>query len=623
MTEERKTVDIIISDDLRNVLLEIQDSQVAQLLVKGTHFEDELADDHVNYISISKKDLTKISYLTKERYEGLSIEECWATTKRIMAKPGGFISKVFKNISEKEVEKFSTLFRSEITKPKLDFQVFEGDEIKKFYHYSSYCERNGGSLHASCMKYDNCQNFLEIYSKNPDNCKIVVLFDNDDATRIIGRAILWHIGEHKVMDRIYTINDESYQFYFKQWASKHGYYFKSEQNWFNTRQFEMLGSKKINLDLTLDLPNNKFDRVPYMDTFKFMDYEGKLYNFQPKGKEYYTLTDTGGRKNGYDHLVTDYITGVLRYRGDAIRLRYLEVEGGVRAHTHPDSCYYSEIMDTYILRDHAFQHPILKDYIFNEDFKSHNNEERIQERIKYVEEREAQRQKEREEREARRQRQLEGIEQGGYERGRLYSDFNDYADVLNQMRNLRHNFNTDEIYSYVSEYMDLRRRGYAGTLEDLVRERRNERVAPPIRQVRGQEGGRVIRDGGLRFADAGGFADPVVEEPVAPTPQPVEDFAARLRDTISTLAQPDPVEEEAQEEVTERVEEQPIITATQGEDVRTTGIDLTTLYDRYMTAENRIRFLPTDDSGTRFWSSRYYTVVDTETGEMRIEEGAE
>ena len=613
MKQERKTVDIIISDDLRNVLLEIQDSQVAQLLVKGSHFEDELADDYVNYISISKKDLTKISYLTKERYEGLSTDECWATTKRIMAKPGGFISKVFKNISEKEVEKFSTLFRSEITKPKLDFQVFEGDEIKKFYHYSSYCERNGGSLHASCMKYDNCQNFLEIYSKNPEHCKIVVLFDNDDATRIIGRAILWHVDGHKVMDRIYTINDESYQFYFKQWASKHGYYFKSEQNWFNTRQFEMLGSKKINLDLVLDLPNTKFDRVPYMDTFKFMDYEGKLYNFQPKGKEFYTLTDTGGRKNGYDHLVTDYITGVLRYRGDAIRLRYLEVEGGVRAHTHPDSCYYSDIMDTYILREHAIKHPVLNDYIFNDDFKEHNNEERIQERIKYVEEREAQRQKEREERDARRQRQLEGIEQGG-ERGRLYSDFNDYSDVLNQMRNLRHNFNTDEIYSYVSEYMDLRRRGYGGTLEDLVRERRNERVAPPIHRERG----RVVRAERVVRADRPVDFFETYERVFRDVPQPVEE-------PVSPLAQPDPVEEEAQGEVTERVEEQPIITATHESITTTTGLDLTALYNRYQTADTRnVRFLPTDDSSTtRFGSSRYYTVVDTETGEMRIEEGAE
>ena len=475
MTQERKTVDIIISDDLRNVLLEIQDSQVAQLLVKVSHFEDELADDYVNYISISKKDLTKISYLTKERYEGLSTDECWATTKRIMAKPGGFISKVFKNISEKEVEKFSTLFRSEITKPKLDFQVFEGDEIKKFYHYSSYCERNGGSLHASCMKYDNCQSFLDIYTKNPDNCKVVVLFDNDDATRIIGRAILWQVDGHKVMDRIYTINDEAYQFYFKQWASKNGYYFKSEQNWFNTRQFEMLGSKKINLDLTLNLLNTKFDRVPYMDTFKFMDYEGKLYNFQPKGKEYYTLTDTGGRKNGYDHLVTDYLTGVLRYRGDTIRLRYLEVEGGARAHTHPDSCYYSEIMDTYILREHSIQHPILKDYIFNDDFKSHNNEERIQERIKYVEEREIQRKKEIEEREARRARQREEMnarcETGGYENGRLYGEIDDYTDIMNQMRGLRNRYSLDQLYSAVTEYLDLRRHGYRGTLLHLLEDR--------------------------------------------------------------------------------------------------------------------------------------------------------
>ena len=173
------------------------------------------------------------------------------------------------------------------------------------------------------------------------------------------------------------------------------------------------------------------------------------------------------------------------------------------------------------------------------------------------------------------------------------------------MRNLRHNFNTDEIYSYVSEYMDLRRRGYAGSLEDLVRDRRNERVAPPIHRERG----RVLR---------------------ADRPQ-VDFFERYERATLGTvreepaspLAQPEPVEEEAQEEVTERVEEQPIITAAQGESITTTtGLDLTALYNRYQTADTRnVRFLPTDDSGTRF--GRYYTRVDIETGEMRFEEEAE
>ena len=158
------------------------------------------------------------------------------------------------------------------------------------------------------------------------------------------------------------------------------------------------------------------------------------------------------------------------------------------------------------------------------------------------------------------------MEQGG-ERGRLYSDFNDYADVLNQMRNLRHNFNNDEIYSYVSEYMDLRRRGYAGSLEDLVRDRRNERVAPPIRQERG----RVMRadrppvDFFERYERA--TFGTVREEPVSPTDQPVED------EIQSPLAQPEPVE-------TERVEEQPIITATQGESITTTtGLDLSAFYE--------------------------------------------
>ncbi len=139
-----------------------------------------------------------------------------------MAKPGGFVSKIFVNIPEREVEKFSTLFRSEVTKPKLNFKVVNGDDIRKYYHYSSYSEKNGGSLHASCMKYDGCQRYLDIYSNNPDLCKMVVLYDNDYPTRIVGRALLWEFDGNKIMDRIYTINDESYQFYFKQWATKNG-----------------------------------------------------------------------------------------------------------------------------------------------------------------------------------------------------------------------------------------------------------------------------------------------------------------------------------------------------------------------------------------------------------------
>ena len=386
---------IVISAELKEVLNEISDSLVAQLLLKEDHSIEDLADDFVNYISFSKKDRTKISYLPKERSEGLTEEECFMTSKRIMAKPGGFISKVFKNIPEKEVEKFSTLFRSEITKPRLNFKVVEGSEIKAYYLYSSYAERNGGSLHASCMKHNSCQSFLDIYSKNPDVCKMVLLFDSEefaegdyyDQNKIVGRALLWDISGHKLMDRIYTINDEKYQFYFKQWATKNGYLFKTQQNWFNTKYFEKLGSDKQKIELELDLKYKSFDYVPYMDTFKFMDYDGVLYNYQPEGKDFYTLTDTGGRKNGYDHLVNDFVDDVLRYRGEAIRLRYL----GDNKWTHPNNCNYSEIMDLYILKDHSHKHEVLNDWIFNEEYSSNNDNDRINERVEWIKQREEER----------------------------------------------------------------------------------------------------------------------------------------------------------------------------------------------------------------------------------------
>jgi hypothetical protein len=277
MTQERKTVDIIISDDLRNVLLEIQDSQVAQLLVKGSHFEDELADDYVNFISISKKDLTKISYLTKERYEGLSTDECWATTKRIMAKPGGFISKLFKDIPAKEVEKFSNLYRAQSNKAKFTFKVVEGDDIKTYYHINSYAQERG-TLGASCMKYDNCQDYLGIYTENTDKVKLLVMLNEDGG--LMGRALLWDFETVKIMDRIYTIADEEFLFQFKKWATDNGYLYKSEQNWYNTLFFENLSTEKKELKLDIKLNNFQFRRYPYVDTFKFLKHDTSSTNVE-------------------------------------------------------------------------------------------------------------------------------------------------------------------------------------------------------------------------------------------------------------------------------------------------------------------------------------------------------
>jgi hypothetical protein len=110
----RKTYDLFISDELRTILDQIKsESVVADLLCKGRQSKDDLVEDPVNFISISSQDPSRISYLTTERIGIIHESEYWTSSRRFHMKPGGFISKVFKDISARYVEIFSNLYRAE------------------------------------------------------------------------------------------------------------------------------------------------------------------------------------------------------------------------------------------------------------------------------------------------------------------------------------------------------------------------------------------------------------------------------------------------------------------------------------------------------------------------------
>ena len=68
MPYTRKTYDLFISDDLRQILEQIKsESIVADLLLKTRHNKEDLVEDPVNFISVSSQDNSRISYLTTER----------------------------------------------------------------------------------------------------------------------------------------------------------------------------------------------------------------------------------------------------------------------------------------------------------------------------------------------------------------------------------------------------------------------------------------------------------------------------------------------------------------------------------------------------------------------------
>ena len=153
-------------------------------------------------------------------------------------KPGSFISKIFKKVSLEEVQKFSILFRNIQNKIEYNFNIVDGLKLSHYYHFNSYLS-GSGSLGCSCMKYDQCQDYLDLYTKNSDIIKMLVM--TADNGQLIGRALLWEFDGNKIMDRIYTIDDESYQYHFKKWADDNGYWYKKEQKWNNTLFFESKG----------------------------------------------------------------------------------------------------------------------------------------------------------------------------------------------------------------------------------------------------------------------------------------------------------------------------------------------------------------------------------------------
>jgi hypothetical protein len=376
MAYERKTFDLIISEELKAVLSEIEaDSQVAKLLLKKRHDKEDLVEDPINFISVAH-DKTKISYLTTDRIAKIEDPSLyWSSSRRFAVKPGGFISKIFKDIPAKEVEKFSNLYRAQSNKASFTLSVVDGLKMLTYYHINSYAQERG-TLGASCMKYDNCQDYLGIYTHNRDKVKMLVMLNSEGG--LMGRALLWDFDTHKIMDRIYTISDEEFAFQFKKWATDNGYLYKSEQNWYNTLNFENLSTPKQELKLSIKLDNFQFRRYPYVDTFKFFDEEkGLLLNYM-EGHEFRTLCASDGGKYGSDYLAFDDIDRVLRHRGDSVYVRYLDIR------TSHNNVNYSEIHDQYILCKDARYDEEIGEYLFNEENDKFNNIERINEKREYL-----------------------------------------------------------------------------------------------------------------------------------------------------------------------------------------------------------------------------------------------
>jgi hypothetical protein len=191
-----------------------------------------------------------------------------------------------------DIEDFVNKYKSIITQMRdkfNNFKIVKGEDIRKSYSVDNYLNTNG-SLGNSCMRYDKCQRFLDIYVKNEDKVSLIVLTKDDKVT---GRAILWtDEKDRKVMDRIYTNNSADEQL-FKDFAKTSNFWYKKEQNMYSDTPFITNVDGEEEKYITVYLKSIDYDYYPYMDSLKFYNPgTGKITNSDDSYE--YELTDTDG-----------------------------------------------------------------------------------------------------------------------------------------------------------------------------------------------------------------------------------------------------------------------------------------------------------------------------------------
>jgi|LakMenE01Jun11ns_1017448.scaffolds.fasta_scaffold9958435_7 hypothetical protein len=268
---------ITISDELRHRICSVLDSEKEEFKEEFLKiFElnlDEEHKDYRNYFGIARDNHNMISFLDKKKIETLNYSDCWNPDKRIMSTAGKVIKKLIPLIPDKMLERFVQLytFQNKQCYECIDTSIVcivKGDDIKKYYledNYSNYGKQSDGNnsdIFASCMRYESCQDYLDIYSLNEKQVSLAVILT--DSERVKSRCILWHPdSETTYYDRIYAVNNEI-NMSMQNCLEKLGYINISNKN---------IIKPFISRDITIKLQygQHDLDYYPYADTLCCLD----------------------------------------------------------------------------------------------------------------------------------------------------------------------------------------------------------------------------------------------------------------------------------------------------------------------------------------------------------------
>ena len=266
--------------------------------------------------------------------------------------------------TDADIEKMCNSLKAFLCPP-IDFQIVEGEDIRKWYHEQRYFYKSG-TLINSCMRYSSCQEYLDMYVKT--DCKMLIATNTDK--KLIGRALLWprsmwnkNYFEHSdyIMDRIY--GTETTIVRFKQYAIKNHFVYKKHQNFSDNQSFMVPMSKdktanyeEVSKRMQMNWDQHGFSYWPYADTFNTLtDSHQGAKNFG----EGEMLTETNGYTNEGTDEVECYECGNLSHQDD---MNWVNDEQYCT-----DCTVYSEYMDETYRSSDAVYSDCMQSYIHYDD----------------------------------------------------------------------------------------------------------------------------------------------------------------------------------------------------------------------------------------------------------------
>ena len=220
------------------------------------------------------------------RQEGTSDSELYREKNAVMTRPGRFFKK-FGIDDVQELETITARFRS------YDFVIVTGEDVRRYYKGTNYTHKSRSTMHSSCMRGDDCQEFFDLYVME---LSMLVVLDEDGY--VTGRALIWpnmtiEVGgieyvNQTFLDRIY--GSPALVHGAKEYALEHGWWRKTEQNYCSHEKvIDPQGEQWTGAKLTYK-SNRVYESYPYMDTMYGLVDDGVMNN-QGYGRE---LTDLDG-----------------------------------------------------------------------------------------------------------------------------------------------------------------------------------------------------------------------------------------------------------------------------------------------------------------------------------------